>query len=148
ELFDLNLLEQIEQKSLPFYQQSSRHILQRSLKSNFQQAWIACVNEEKKVAPAGLLILYLHKKSIRIFSIAVMPEYQGKGVGVSLLNHARDIALKRNNTRISLEVNADNRRLVEWYKKAGFSSTELLKDYYEEGKDGLRMVEMLAVNTH
>ncbi|MEX2363133.1 MAG: GNAT family N-acetyltransferase [Balneolaceae bacterium] len=108
---------------------------------------MASVHEGDEIVPAGVLILYLYEQSVRIFSIAVVPEFQGKGVGIALLNQAREIALKRNSRRISLEVSVDNRKLVEWYKKAGFSSTELLTDYYESEKDGLRMVEELPVNS-
>lgn len=141
---DLNLLLKLEKKAFPLYQQSSRRTLELSLKSTSQQVWIA---EERReggtIQPVGGLVLYLYKKTIRVFSIVVDPDYQGDGVGGKLLAYAQEIALIKGAERISLEVSVDNRKLVAWYKKAGFESTELLKDYYEEEQDGLRMVKYL-----
>ena len=140
---DLDLLLQLEQKAFPYFQQSPRRTLDLSLKSTFQQVWIAEDADGDVLKSVGSLILYLYKKTIRIFSIVVDPDYQGQGVGKKLLNHARDIALTKGAERISLEVNASDRKLIEWYKKEGFESTELLSDYYEDGRDGLRMVSEL-----
>jgi ribosomal protein S18 acetylase RimI-like enzyme len=141
---DLDILLKLEQKAFPHYQQSPRRTIELSLKSSFQQVWVAEERiEDGTTQPAGSLVLYLYKKTIRIFSIVVDPDYQGKGVGGKLLAHAQEIALEKGAERISLEASVDNRKLIAWYKKAGFESTELLKDYYEEERDGLRMVKWL-----
>lgn len=137
---DLDLLLQLEQKAFPYFQQSPRRTLELSLKSTFQQVWIAEFHDGDTLKTAGSLVLYLYKKTIRIFSIVVDPDYQGQGIGRQLINHVQKIATEKGAERISLEVNADDRKLIDWYKKAGFVSTELLSDYYEYGKDGLRMV--------
>ncbi|WP_421774456.1 GNAT family N-acetyltransferase [Gracilimonas sp.] len=140
---DLDLLLKLEQKAFPYFQQSSKRTLELSLRSTFQQVWIAENINAEGSEPVGSLILYLYKKTIRIFSIVVDPDYQGQGVGNALLNHAREVALRKGALRISLEAYADDRKLIDWYKKAGFESTELLKDYYEDGKDALRMITEL-----
>ncbi|MBD3615922.1 MAG: GNAT family N-acetyltransferase [Gracilimonas sp.] len=137
---DLEFLLDLEQKAFPLYQQSSRRTLSLSLKSTFQQVWIAEINIDGKLTVVGCLILYIYKHTVRIFSIVVDPEFQGKGIGNELLNKAREIANEKKAERISLEVSIDNRELISWYKKAGFESTEMMKDYYEEGRDGLRMI--------
>ncbi|MGN8225047.1 GNAT family N-acetyltransferase [Gracilimonas sp. BCB1] len=139
-LRDFDLLLKLEQKAFPYFQRSSKRTLDLSLKSSFQQVWIAeKIMGEQSVA-VGSLILYIYKKTIRIFSIVVDPDYHGEGIGYALLNHAREVAIGKGAERISLEAYADDRKLIDWYKKAGFESTELLKDYYEDGKDALRMV--------
>ncbi|HBX65075.1 MAG TPA: hypothetical protein DEG32_02585, partial [Balneolaceae bacterium] len=142
-LSDLDLLLHLERKSFPYFQQSSRRTLDLSLKSNFQQVWIAEAQQETGVEAIGSLVLYMYKKTIRIFSVVVDPDLQGKGIGSTLLEKVHSIALEKGAERISLEVYAENRKLINWYKKAGFSSTELLSDYYELGRDGLRMVKEL-----
>src|SRR5690554_3198433 len=134
---DLDLLEQIEKRSFPDYQQSSRKTLRLSLKSTYQQVWIAEVLSDSASANvAGTMILYLYKKSIRIFSIAVLPEFRKQGIGLMFMNHAKKIAEERGNNKISLEVNCRNVQLIKWYESFGFRSTELLEDYYEDGIDG------------
>jgi glutathione synthase/RimK-type ligase-like ATP-grasp enzyme/ribosomal protein S18 acetylase RimI-like enzyme len=142
---DLNAILSLEKKVFPHFQQSSRSTLSLSLKSSFQQVWVAENISDNKHKILGCLILYTYKKAVRIFSVAVDSEEQGKGIGKMLLNKAHEIAVAQKAERITLEVDADNKKLIEWYKKEGFESTELLKDYYEEGVDGFRMVHTLPI---
>lgn len=137
---DLNSLLQLEKKAFPIYQQSSRRTLSLSLKSSFQQVWVVedVSGDESNIL--GCLILYIYKKAVRVFSVVVDPEFQGKGIGKMLLNKTREIAKEKEASRIILEMDANNRKLINWYKKEGFESAELMSDYYEEGKDAFRMV--------
>ena len=137
---DIDLLEHIEKAAFPIFQQSPRRTLRLSLSSPFQIVWFACVKQGKKELPIGSLVIHLHKHTLRIFSIAVLPEYQGKGAGITLLKLAENYALSHGFRRISLEADIDNKPLIHWYKNAGYSSTELIPDYYEDGKDALRLV--------
>lgn len=142
---DLDLLLNLEKKAFPDYQQSSKRVLSLSLSSSFQQVWVAEFEDQAGPIAAGSLILYVYKRTIRIFSIVVDPGFQGKGVGRKLLEHAENIAKQKGAERLSLEASVDNKKLIAWYNKFGFESTELMKDYYEEGRDGLRMVKELPV---
>jgi glutathione synthase/RimK-type ligase-like ATP-grasp enzyme/ribosomal protein S18 acetylase RimI-like enzyme len=136
---DLDKLEKIEKLSFPTFQQSSKRSLHTSLISPFQKVWLAEYKAGRKYQVAGSLILHLHKKALRIFSIGVLPEFQGKGVGLRLLNHAINYALARGYSVITLEASARNHKLIMWYEKAGFVKGELVKDYYCEGEDAIRM---------
>ncbi len=139
-LNDLDILEKIEQSAFQPFQQCPRRTLRLSLKSPFQRVWFAEINSGKSKKEVGSLTVHLHKRTLRIFSIAVLPEYQGKGIGVSLLKYAENFAVSHGFERISLEVDVDNSSLITWYNKAGYHSTELIEDYYEDEKDALRMV--------
>lgn len=143
---DLEAILQLERKAFPIFQQSSKRTLALSLKSNFQHVLVIEFNSGNQNKLLGCLILYLYNKTIRIFSIVVDPEVQGKGIGRMLLNKAREVAREKGAEKISLEADANNRKLLDWYKKEGFSATELLPDYYEEGKDGMRMVFQVSVS--
>jgi glutathione synthase/RimK-type ligase-like ATP-grasp enzyme/ribosomal protein S18 acetylase RimI-like enzyme len=136
---DLDILEKIEQLSFPAFQQSSKRSLHKSLISSYQKVWIAEYKTGRKIQPAGSLILHLHKKALRVFSIAVLPEYQGNGVGIRMLNHACNYALANGYSLITLEASARNSKLISWYEKAGFHKGEFMKDYYCEGEDAIRM---------
>ncbi|MFA5669631.1 MAG: GNAT family N-acetyltransferase [Balneolaceae bacterium] len=140
---DLDLLENIEKGAFPLFQQSTRRTLNLSLKSNFQEVWLAEVDTEQGREAVGCLIVHVHKKTLRIFSIGVLPEFQNTGVGYRLLRHAENIALSKGLERLSLEVDANNRNLIQWYLKAGYTSTQLIADYYSEGKDAIRLVYVL-----
>lgn len=137
---DLNLLEKIEKAAFKPFQQSPRRTLRLSLKSPFQRVWFAEIQKGKTRSSVGCLTVHLHKRTLRVFSIAVLPEFQGFGIGVSMLKFAENFAYAHGFERISLEVDVDNASLIKWYNKAGYHSQELIQDYYEDGKDALRMV--------
>jgi glutathione synthase/RimK-type ligase-like ATP-grasp enzyme/RimJ/RimL family protein N-acetyltransferase len=136
---DLNTLEKIEKLSFSPFQQSSKRSLHLSLISPFQKVWIVEYKYGRKIQPAGSLILHLHKKALRIFSIGVLPDFQGKGVGIRLLNHACNYALAKGYSIITLEASAKNAKLIAWYEKAGFQKGEIIKDYYCKGENAVRM---------
>lgn len=136
---DLELLERIEKSSFQQFQQSSRRSLQLSLTSPFQKVFFAEILHHKKKQVAGSAIIHRYKHTLRIFSISILPEYQSNGIGSILLKHIEHVALSEGYDRISLEADAENRKLIAWYNNRGYHSKELIKDYYEEGRDAFRM---------
>ncbi|MGF7140737.1 GNAT family N-acetyltransferase [Roseimarinus sediminis] len=141
---DLSLLQEAEQVCFPSFQRSSKRTLQLSLSSAFQEVWIAEIKQGKQKVVAGMLILHLHPRTLRIYSIAVLPQFQGKGVGARLLTHACSLGLAKGCERVSLEARCKDETLVAWYKKFGFQITETLIDYYIEGEDAWRMIFVLS----
>lgn len=141
---DLGLLEEIELTCFPVYQRSSKRTLQLSLSSTFQEVWVAEVKSGKKKVAAGIVILHLHSRTLRIFSIGVLPQFQGKGVGARLLTHACSLAMAKGCEKVSLEARRSDVKLVEWYKGFGFQITETMVDYYTTGEDAWRMVFTLS----
>lgn len=137
---DIVLLELIEDKCFPSFQQTSRRALRYSLSSNSQEVWIAEFKKDKKKKSAGVMVLHLHERTLRIFSIGIFPEFQSKGIGAKLLTHACSLAMARGYEKVSLEVLESKTRLIEWYKLYGFVPVETLSDYYAPGENALRMV--------
>lgn len=135
---DLQFLETLEKEAFPEFQRNSRRSLIVSLKSPFQEVWIA-ENHSTHTIPVGALILYTYKKSLRIYSIASLPEFQHCGVGSFLINHACTLAISKKNEKIILEAFSENTSLIDWYKKKGFSITKTLKDFYDVGANAFRM---------
>src|SRR6056297_3352009 len=144
-LSDLDPILNIERSVFPLFQQSSVRTVTLSLRSSFQQVWVAVCTNEGESEICGVLILYAYKKTLRIYSIATSKKFQGKGIGDALLWHAESIAGISGYERLSLEAEANNRKLIEWYKRRGFEVLELSKDYYEEGIDAYKMVKILSV---
>jgi ribosomal protein S18 acetylase RimI-like enzyme len=84
---------------------------------------------------------------MRIFSIAVLPEYQGQGIGKQLLEYSMNLASSKKINRISLEVRKSDQKLIQFYKNSGFKTAVELPDYYMKGEHGMRMILQLDENT-
>ena len=141
---DLKFLEKLETTCFPKFQQNNMRSIRNSITSEFQKVLIAEIKEGKIHKPAGSATLFMYARSIRIFSIAVLPEMQGKGIGKKLLDYAINLARTGKINRITLEVRKSETNVVEFYQKAGFEFTEELIDYYKEGENGYRMVLKLV----
>ena len=141
---DFELLEGIEQSCFPEFQQSSRRTLRLSLTSSFQEVWIAEQRIGKRKIATGALVLHLHARSIRIFSIGVLPQHQGKGVGLKLLSHACSLAMARGCEKVSLEARKKDQKLIDWYTNFGFQEVETLDEYYAPEEDAVRMIFTLS----
>ena len=141
---DLDFLEQLEKSSFPDFQQSTRNKIKYSLKSPFQKVLIAEIHGNNKKIAVGSVTLYLYPKTIRIFSIAVLPEFQNRGFGKRLLEHVLGLALNMKTERISLETRRSDPKLIKFYEDFGFKKTKELKNYYAKNENGIRMVFPLA----
>lgn len=136
---DLDFLEKLETTSFPKFQQSNRRAIRYSITSPFQRVLIAELSEGKDRKQVGSATLYLYAKTLRIFSIAVLPVFRGKGIGKHLLEYAIDFARSGKIGKISLEVRKNDFNTIGFYKSAGFKLTEELPNYYAVGENGIRM---------
>ena len=80
--------------------------------------------------------------------LAVLPGFEGRGLGSQLLAHSVTKAMQAGFVRIALTVDVDNARAISLYRRSGFQIVEThlfptLKD--KIGYDGFhRMVKALA----
>lgn len=79
-----------------------------------------------------------------IQTIAVLPEYEGRGIGTSMLKALLTEARRRGGQDVLLEVRADNPRAQNLYQRFGFSQIHVRKKYYRDGVDALIMKRDLA----
>ncbi len=95
---------------------------------------------EKRIA--GYMILLKRKKvsMLRLYAIAIHPDFRGKGLASSLVDKAIQIASASGFSKISLEVRTDNHAAVSLYRQKGFEVTKQLSQYYKDGMEGYRMV--------
>ena len=94
----------------------------------------------------GSAVLFRYKNTLRIYSIGVITEYQGKGIGGKILDYIKQLALDNNFQTLSLEASARNQKLVQWYLYNGFRQIKMLIDYYSTGEDAVKM-EMKITNS-
>jgi len=134
---DLPFLEQLENESFDPFQRSSKKNIANGLQSNFQEILIAEIDNNN--IAVGAIILFKYSKTVRIYSIAILPNHQKKGIGDFLLKHAIEFANRNNFERIILEVSATNTSLTNWYLTKDFKITNTITNYYSEGKDAHKM---------
>ncbi|WP_411376475.1 ribosomal protein S18-alanine N-acetyltransferase [Arthrobacter sp. MPF02] len=72
-------------------------------------------------------------------TIAVVPAYEGRGIGRTLLTGLIDEAKRRNAADVLLEVRADNPRAQQLYRRFGFEHIHVRPRYYRDGVDALIM---------
>jgi ribosomal-protein-alanine acetyltransferase len=95
---------------------------------------------------AGYAVTLIRKNSkiIRLYALAVHPEYQGKGLANKLLLNSIELSQKMNMKQINLEVRTDNEAAINLYERKGFQVTERLPEYYKDRADGFKMKLLLA----
>jgi ribosomal-protein-alanine N-acetyltransferase len=71
-----------------------------------------------------------------IAMIAVLPEYQRKGIGRALL-HACEAQLKT--SRLKLSVRASNQVAINLYELEGYRTIDIWKSYYDDGENAIVM---------
>ena len=72
--------------------------------------------------------------------LAVNSSMRGKGAGTSLMASLRRACMMNGIGTIQLEVRTTNEDAIRFYKRLGFSVSEFLPSFYNDGGDGYRMV--------
>jgi len=69
-------------------------------------------------------------------SFTVKNNLQGRGLGLQILEHIKDIMTQNNKRRIELTVDINNDAAVHLYKKAGFAIEGQIKMSYRRSDNG------------
>lgn len=88
------------------------------------------------VAYAGLMCI---EPIADVQTIAVVPEFEGRGIGSAILTELIEEARGRGATEVLLEVRADNPRAQALYVRFGFEQIHVRRRYYRDGTDALIM---------
>jgi len=131
---DLRKLVKLEERAFtvgPYSADMLRYALSESGDMAFK------VEDEKEII-AYIMACPVSDSSLDIESVAVDPEYRGKGLAKALFQHIEDIAKQRGYEKIVLEVREHNREAIGLYEKLGFKKTEFLNNYYSEKLNGSR----------
>lgn len=141
---DLPLLESIEVKSFApsLYDRMSkrqyRHLLTRG-----NADILLALSSQNEVGCGAAILLYKKNNSFsRFYSLAVIPEYQGKGVGSHLFGAAEKLSKDKCLKGMILEIRADNDILFQRYQKNGYVSYKTIPDYYPDGEACIKMKKL------
>jgi ribosomal protein S18 acetylase RimI-like enzyme len=93
---------------------------------------------------AGLVVLERHPQHALIFSVAVAPAYQGKGLGIALLRHAEHQARAWAVLELRLYTNARMERNIALYAAYGFHETGRRSNPHRPGWTLVDMAKAVA----
>lgn len=80
----------------------------------------------------------------RVISIAVAPEYRGRGVGTALMGETIRLLRSKGIQDIELEVRVSNEPAIGLYRSFGFAVVGTKEGYYDDGEDAYLMRTALA----
>ena len=134
-LDDLDVLESIENRCFQLDRMS-----RRSFKRMIQKGNCDFILARLGGEIVGYILVLYHRGThlARIYSLAVLPETRGHGVGESLLHHGEKLAASRKCIYMRLEVHPHNHTAIRLYERNGYNPFGLFKDYYEDHADALR----------
>lgn len=80
------------------------------------------------------------KSKGHVISIAVLPDYRRRNIGVKLMLFVLDKLIKLGSIKkVTLEVRQSNEGAIKMYQKMSFTSSKILSRYYSDGEDALLM---------
>jgi ribosomal protein S18 acetylase RimI-like enzyme len=118
----------------------------RSVRHFLASPTAAVLVAERADAIAGAAVVLFRPNSdvARLYSIAVAPEWAGRGIGPALLAAAEDAAIDRECQFLRLEVHEMNERAIGRYCKAGYREFGRYPNYYQDTGAALRFQKRLA----
>ncbi|MHA1300834.1 MAG: GNAT family N-acetyltransferase [Candidatus Helarchaeota archaeon] len=94
--------------------------------------------EGKLVGFAGILIEFWNATG-NIEWIAIIEEYRRRGIGSKLLKELVDYAKKKKVRKIYVDTAVDNLAAISYYIKNRFFPEAVLREFYLNGKDALKL---------
>jgi len=85
------------------------------------------------------------RRRAELASIAVHPDWQGRGIALALLQELERRLAAAGLDEIRLCVRVTNSRAIRFYRRAGFQELGTVRHYYADGSDALRMHKRLEL---
>ncbi len=92
---------------------------------------------EGRLVGYGLLLYRRGTSLARLYSLALLPEFRGKGLSRALLTEMERYARQHDCVYLRLEVRPDNRAAVALYQSQGYRQFDSKQDYYEDHSTAL-----------
>lgn len=143
---DVDQLYQIEQQVFATDRLSIRRF-KHWVKAKNRIFLVAEFNHD--IAGYGLVLLHQGTRLARLYSIALVPAFQGKGIAKQIIDALETEAAAKKRLYMRLEVAQNNASAIQLYKKQGYVVFGTWHDYYDDHQDALRMqkrIRFLAKN--
>jgi ribosomal-protein-alanine N-acetyltransferase len=132
---ELEEVANIQEKCFGNINKFSRNFL-FNLWREFPEGFFLAKNQEKVV---GYGVLKKEKEKALIFSLAVLPEMQNKGIGKEILKKMIELAKRQNFKKVYLHTKETNFKAIAFYQKFNFNIIKLEKNFYSTGENAYLM---------
>jgi ribosomal protein S18 acetylase RimI-like enzyme len=95
---------------------------------NYMSLFVAEDGERKVIGTIAYYLKSPHEGYIR--GMAVIPEWQGKGIAQGLLQTAEEEVRRRGCSRVSLDTTDPLQRAIRFYEKQGYRRTGAIEDFF------------------
>ncbi|MFC0323186.1 ribosomal protein S18-alanine N-acetyltransferase [Gallibacterium melopsittaci] len=92
----------------------------------------------------GFCICQIVLDEATLFNIAIHPQYQGQGLGKTLLQSLMDQLREKWVTTLWLEVRESNQKALSLYQRLGFNEVSVRKNYYPLSEGGREHAIIMA----
>ncbi len=141
---DINSLLAIE-KACFTSDRLSRRSFSRLIRHGHASLLIAFSEDEL----AGYTLVLYRKGThlARLYSLAVLPHFRGRGIAQKLLSDAELAAREQHCIFMRLEVNVGNRGAIALYESGDYHPIGIIEAYYEDGGNALKMEKPIRRQT-
>jgi ribosomal protein S18 acetylase RimI-like enzyme len=103
-------------------------------------------DDNKPVAIAYYAPEKMAEGTWNLYLIAVHPNYQGKGIGTSMLHHLEQRLADRRERVLLVETSglASFERTREFYRKCGYEEEARIREFYQAGEDKIVFRKLLT----
>lgn len=143
ELSDLPLLTQIEKRCFGNSDAFSRRIFRRMIINPKNSIMLDMLELDQQPVGYAAYFTRANSRSIRLYSVCLLPEWRGRGLVREYLQ-TRIADFSGCFEKMTLEVRKTNQQALSVYYCLGFETRGILKGYYPDGEDGLRLVKILG----
>ena len=137
---DLDAIARLENESFET-DRVSRRSLREFLRAAHRPVIVAFIDDE--LAGYALVSLRKASRAVRIYSLAVDPQFARRGVGRALLQACEAYARGHRRAALTLEVRYDNTSAIALYESSGFRQFGEHAHYYADGAAALRYEKAL-----
>ena len=80
-----------------------------------------------------------HSGTARLYSIVISNDMQGRGLAKALMSETESLLRTKGIKVWSLEVDKNDQKTINIYMHYGFAPGSTLPEYYQDGRDALKM---------
>ena len=128
---DLPLIMKVEKICFPDEKWREEDYL-NEIEHNPFAHYYGLLNDDDIIGVIGIWFTY---ETSTVTTLGILPEYRGHGYGEVLLDHALKKAHEYGCLSCDLEVRVTNEAAIHLYRKRGFVSKALRKNYYENNHE-------------
>ena len=105
---------------------------------------LAQIDDEIAGFIVGVIYNYSIMRTGHVYTIDVLVKHRRKGVGLRLLRELEQRFVENGVEICYLETGRENVAALELYRKQGYTELNILKDFYSDEVDGIRLMKKLA----